>query len=130
MRAIDRAFATAVVALLVGTSFPCLGQEAAAGSSIDVRLSMNAVQATAVALRRFKKDQPRVDPKNFYVVVTERSDIFEVDFVPNQAPIREGQHGDTAFVEVPSGSGNAFGRNIRYEVSKQGLRIVRTVLPR
>jgi hypothetical protein len=96
----------------------------------EVQLSMAALKAAEIAMKRFVAEQPKVDPKTFYVVIDESVTSFTVDFVPNPTAIKQGSEGNENYIEMQSGSGNAHGRNIRYEVSKDGSMILKTIYPR
>ena len=109
---------------------PSLSAEKKEDEPREIEFSMVALKATEIAMTQFVKDQPKVDAKNFHVIIRELSTSFMVDFVPNLMPIERGIDGDTAYIVVPSGSGNEYGRNIRYEVSKSSGEIVKRIYPR
>jgi hypothetical protein len=123
------------VSLIFGTVFsflatPSLSAEKKEDEPRRIEFSMAALTAAEIAMTQFVKDQPKADAKNFHVIIGESPTSFMVDFVPNLMPIKEWIDGDTAYIAVPSGSGNEYGRNIRYEVSKSSGEIVKRIYPR
>lgn len=91
-----------------------------------IEFPMIALKAAKIAMTQFIKDQPKADAINFHVVITESPTSFTVNFVPNLMPIEMGLNDDTPYIVIPSGSGNQYGRNILYEVSKRSGEIVKT----
>jgi hypothetical protein len=90
-------------------------------------LTVASLKAAASALQQFQKDQPNAVLDNFTIVIGEMSAHFEIEFVPDSIPTKVGSNGDTNFIEVPSGSGNRYGRDVMYEVSKKGDKILKTI---
>jgi hypothetical protein len=122
-------FFAALTLLIV--SLTCRGGDVPdVSASPETRISMAGLEAADVAMKQFKEDQPKADSLHFYVVVVERADHFEVDFVPKQVPLEQGRDKDSQYIAVPSGSGNKHGRNIRYLVSKKDGAILKTIYPR
>jgi hypothetical protein len=106
------------------------GSEHPVGGAGETQLSMAALKAADLAMKRFVREQPTANANDFYIVITESESSFTVDFVPDPQQIKEGHEGDTPYVEIPSGNENAHGRNIRYVVSKTSGKISATIYPR
>jgi hypothetical protein len=90
-------------------------------------LSLTALKAAASALTQFQKDQPHADMEKFTVVIEEFSAHFDIKFVPNLVPTKEGSNGNLSYIEVPSGGGNRYGRDVLYQVSKVDGKILKTL---
>ena len=93
----------------------------------QVCLALTALQAATSALRQFRRDQPHADMRNFTVVVEEFPAYFDVKFVPNLAPTKEGSSGNLNYIEIPAGGGNKYGRDVLYQVSKADSKILETL---
>jgi hypothetical protein len=104
----------------------CQAQEACSAEPNELRLSMNALKAADVALKQFEKDQPKADPKKFHVSVEEFDTHFEINFLPDTDPIREGVENNTAYITMPNPRGNKYGIAIGYEVAKSNGKVLRT----
>jgi hypothetical protein len=76
--------------------------------------------AGSIALERFRKEESNSDVANFMVEITERSDAFEVVFVPKMPPY------DTKRPNITIGGGNIYGREVHYVVAKGTFEILRT----
>jgi len=102
-----------------------IGLVPTAGAPRDLHLSMAELKAAELALKQFATELPKADSRDFYVVIQESAESFTVDFVPNPTPVKQGSDGGHPNRPVQSGSGNEHGRNICYEVSKDGAKILR-----
>lgn len=112
------------VALLCIACF-CGAQGAYEEVPQELRFSMSVLIASDAALKQFKKEQPKADPKNFSVVVNEFDDHFEINFFSNADPIEEGIEDGIPYIVIPNPHGNKHGYSIGFEVSKKSGEILR-----
>jgi hypothetical protein len=114
---------------LILLCFACIsyGAEQHECTANQLCLQITALKAAASALRQFQKDQPHADMEKFTVVVEEFSAHFDIKFVPNLVPTKEGSNGNLNYIEIPPGGGNKYGRDVLYQVSKSDGKILKTL---
>jgi hypothetical protein len=113
--------------ILLCFAYTSYGAEQHECATNQVCLPITALKAAAFALKQFQKDQPHADMEKFTVVVEEFSALFEIKFVPNPVPTKEGSNGNLNYIEIPSGGGNKYGRDVLYQVSKSDGKILKTL---
>jgi hypothetical protein len=93
-------------------------------------LSLAQLNAAAIALIQFKKDQPSADEHNVFVSVSESDREFKVAFLPRVNPSEIGHDGATDYITMDNPRGNQHGRFVEYRISKKLERIVGTTYSR
>ena len=103
---------------------------AAEDPSDDPHVSLVALKAIPIALRRFHKQQPKVDDGRFDVFVREKEDVVEVEFVPEPSPLKEGCDSKDCFITMDVGGRTVYGYNVIYVIDKKSRRILKTITPK
>jgi hypothetical protein len=93
-------------------------------------LSVAQLDAAAIALVQFRKDQPGADPRNVFVSVSESDREFKVAFLPKPNPSEIGHDGPTDYITMDNPKGNQYGRFVEYQISKKLKKIVATIYAR
>ena len=93
-------------------------------------LSVAQLDAAAIALAQFTKEQPKADTRNVFVSVSESDREFKVSFLPRPNPSEVGHDGNTDYVTMDNPSGNQYGRFVEYRISKKTRKIVGTTYAR
>ena len=87
--------------------------------------TLRAVQSIPVALKRFRKDQPKAVEQHFQVHVREHAETVEVEFVPDASPVNLKCGDNDCEIGIDSGS-SVYGYGLTYTVSKSTLVILKT----
>ena len=93
-------------------------------------VSLQALEASAIALKQFSKEQPRVDKKHFHVVIDESDASVNVAFVPDPSPTKQGCAGADCYLTMDVGGATVYGRSVTYVVSKESGKIIEVIHPR
>jgi hypothetical protein len=90
----------------------------------DARLSVSQLSAAAIALARFKKEQPNAVEYNVYVLVSESDREYKIAFSPRANPSEVGHEGATDYITLDNPQGNQYGRFVEYRISKKLQKII------
>ncbi|HEY0722460.1 MAG TPA: hypothetical protein VGD41_00395 [Pyrinomonadaceae bacterium] len=93
------------------------------------RITLVAAETLPVALKRFKRDQPKAAREAFDVFVHERDQVVEIAFVPKSAPaVEKCDEKDCTVTMNPNGSPGAAG--VSYVIDKRTRKVKKTVWAR
>ncbi len=86
--------------------------------------TLSQLSAAAIALVRFKKDQPAADERNVLITISESDKEFKVAFSPRPNPSEVGHDGNMDYITMDNPRGNQYGNFVEYRISKKLRRIV------